>query len=177
MARRAILMCLWSLPALAAYDQPAAGPNAGGGVLASGNYGGFGYLTTQATGALTGGGFRLALGFLAQEPLPAGVPGAPVIVRVVGGDTSLKILFSAPASDGGANIDSYIVTCTAAGGAPVHQSGARSPIVVAGLSHGDAYTCTVRASNSAGSGVESAAVRHFVRRPATEAVFGILLDN
>lgn len=80
-------------------------------------------------------------------------PGAPGIGIAASGNTSARIAFTPPASNGGAAIDSYRATCS--GGAPT--TGSASPITVSGLTNGSAYTCTVAAHNSAGWGNESAA--------------------
>ena len=82
------------------------------------------------------------------------VPGAPTLSSVTGGDAQATVAFSAPASNGGASITGYTVTCKA-GSASVQASGAASPITVSGLSNGTLYACGVAASNSAGTGASS----------------------
>lgn len=82
------------------------------------------------------------------------VPGAPTLASVTGGNAQATVAFSAPASNGGASITGYTVTCTA-GSASVQASGANSPITVSGLSNGTLYACGVAASNSAGTGATS----------------------
>jgi hypothetical protein len=79
------------------------------------------------------------------------VPGAPGIGAAVAGDMSASIAFTAPANDGGATIDLYRATCS--GG--IYATGTVSPIIVAGLSNGGTYFCTVAAHNSQGWGPES----------------------
>jgi hypothetical protein len=76
-----------------------------------------------------------------------------------GGDTSATVRFSAPLSDGGSPIISYIATAVdgtnpANGGETA--SGLSSPITVTGLTNGDSYTFTVTATNSNSSGAASA---------------------
>lgn len=82
------------------------------------------------------------------------IPGAPTIGPVVPTDSAATISFSAPASNGGAAISTYTVTASPGGAS---ASGSSSPITVSGLDNGTAYTFTVMAQNSVGTGVPSAA--------------------
>lgn len=82
-------------------------------------------------------------------------PGAPTIGTATAGDTQASVAFTAPTNTGGTTITSYTVTVNPAHVAPVN--GASSPIVVPGLTNGQAYTFTVTATNSAGTGPASAA--------------------
>lgn len=81
------------------------------------------------------------------------VAGAPTSVVATPGDTQASVAFAAPASTGGSFITGYTVTVSPADVAPVN--GAGSPIVVTGLTNGVAYTFTVTADNSAGTGPSS----------------------
>jgi len=83
------------------------------------------------------------------------VPGAPTSVVATPGDTQASVAFTAPASTGGSTLTGYTVTVSPADVAPVN--GAGSPIVVTGLTNGQAYTFTVTADNSAGTGPASSA--------------------
>ncbi len=83
------------------------------------------------------------------------VPGAPGSAQAVAGDTQASISFTAPSSNGGAAITGYTVSVSPADVAPV--SGAGSPIVVTGLTNGQAYTFSVTADNVAGTGPASVA--------------------
>ena len=85
--------------------------------------------------------------------LTGSAPGAPTISTATGGDTKITVAFTAPASDGGLSISSYTATC---GG--VTASGAGSPINVIGLVNGMSYSCTVTATNSAGTSPTSPAL-------------------
>jgi large repetitive protein len=85
----------------------------------------------------------------------ATVPGAPQNVSAVGGNSLAVVSFSPPASDGGSVVTSYTATCNPGG---VSASRAASPITVAGLLNGTTYTCSVTATNSAGTGPASASV-------------------
>jgi len=82
-------------------------------------------------------------------------PGAPTIGTAIAGDTQASVAFTAPANTGGTAITGYTVTVTPPDVAPVY--GAASPIVVTGLTNGQAYTFTVTADNSAGTGPASSA--------------------
>ena len=93
----------------------------------------------------------------ASSVLTIGAPGqpAPPMVTKVGAGT-LKLQFAAPASNGAA-IESYLVGCVpAGGGAAKGKRGSQSPITLYGLTPATKYRCTVRATNSRGSGGASA---------------------
>ena len=82
------------------------------------------------------------------------VPGAPTGVVGAAGAGQVSVAFTAPAFKGGSLITGFTVTASP-GGATV--SGAISPLVVTGLTNGTAYTFTVTATNSAGTGAASVA--------------------
>ena len=85
---------------------------------------------------------------------PATVPGAPTIGTATAGDAQASVTFLAPGSTGGAAISSYTVTSSPGG---LTDSAASSPITVTGLTNGVAYTFTVTATNSSGTGIASSA--------------------
>lgn len=87
---------------------------------------------------------------------PYTTPGAPTLGAVTAGDGVIDAAFSAPAENGGSAITEYRLGC-AAGGSTRSVSGAASPLRLAGLSNGTAYSCTVTARNAAGEGAASAA--------------------
>jgi phosphatidylethanolamine-binding protein (PEBP) family uncharacterized protein len=93
------------------------------------------------------------------------VPGAPTGVSVTASDASAVVSFQAPASDGGSTITGYTARCAAASSS-ASATGPASPLVVAGLTNGTNYNCTVTASNAVGSGAPSSAV------PVTPAAAG-----
>ncbi len=82
------------------------------------------------------------------------VPGAPTIGTATAGNATSSVTFTAPASDGGATITGYTVTSSPGG---LTGTGSASPIIVTGLSNGTAYTFTVTATNSVGTGTSSVA--------------------
>jgi YVTN family beta-propeller protein len=85
---------------------------------------------------------------------PHTVPDAPSSVSALAGDGEATITFATP-SNGGAAITVYAVTCTPG---PVQATGSSSPIVVLGLVNATTYTCSVRATNAAGTGPASSGV-------------------
>ncbi|WP_240220086.1 Ig-like domain-containing protein [Rheinheimera hassiensis] len=89
------------------------------------------------------------------------VPSAPTIGTATAGDSQVTVAFTAPANTGGTTITGYTVTSNPGG---FNGTGAGSPITVTGLTNGVAYTFTVTATNSAGTGTASVA-----SSPATPA--------
>ena len=85
---------------------------------------------------------------------PVTVPGAPTGVSATPGNASATVSFSAPSNTGGTVITSYTVTSNPGG---ITATGTGSPITVSGLTNGTPYTFTVRATNSVGTGIASAA--------------------
>jgi Stage II sporulation protein/Fibronectin type III domain len=81
-------------------------------------------------------------------------PGPPTAVSAAGRDTSALVGWSAPASDGNSTITAYTATSTP-GGKTCTSSGGLS-CYVGGLTNGQAYTFTVTATNSVGTGPASA---------------------
>lgn len=98
------------------------------------------------------GNYAAAARVVQSFTVAATVPGTPTLTGIVAGSGRATLSFAAPASDGGAAIGGYTATCMPGS----HSgSGATSPLVVTGLANGTAYTCTLTASNSAGSSAAS----------------------
>jgi uncharacterized protein (TIGR02145 family) len=87
----------------------------------------------------------------------AGKPDAPTIgtATVSGVSGTATISFTAPVSNGGAAITSYTATSSPGGRQPTLNQAGSGTITFTGLSNGTAYTFTVTATNSAGTGAAS----------------------
>jgi hypothetical protein len=95
------------------------------------------------------------------------VPGVPTAVTAAAGNASATVSFTAPVSDGGAAITGYTVTSNPGN---FTATGTASPISVAGLINGTAYTFTVVATNSKGNSPASSASNSVM--PAVTPVSG-----
>jgi hypothetical protein len=91
-------------------------------------------------------------------------PGAPTGVTATAGDTQASVAFAAPAFTGGSAITGYTVTVNPPDAGPVNGTG--SPVIISGLTNGQAYTFTVTAANVAGPGPVSAASNAVTPQPA-----------
>ncbi|OAB47457.1 fibronectin type III domain-containing protein [Paenibacillus antarcticus] len=87
-----------------------------------------------------------------EWPIVLTVPAAPTGVTATASNREASVSFTAPSNNGGANITQYKVTASPGG---ITQTGTTSPITVAGLTNGTAYTFTVTATNSQGTSVAS----------------------
>ena len=96
------------------------------------------------------------------------VAGAPTIVTATAGDTQANVSFSAPASNGGVAITGYTVTSSPGG---LTASGVSSPLTVTGLTNGLAYSFSVTATNSAGTGSVSSASNSVTPQAAQTITF------
>jgi titin len=87
-------------------------------------------------------------------------PGSPTVteVSVPAAAGKLSVSYTAPGSDGGLSITGYKATCASSDGGVTKSSPftLADPITVAGLSHGDHYTCTMIAKNAVGISSPSA---------------------
>jgi hypothetical protein len=91
---------------------------------------------------------------IADLGTPVTVPGAPTSVAALASDTkNVSVSFSPPASNGGAEIEEYVVTSIPGG---FTASGSGSPITVtADYVAATGYTFTVKAVNIIGESVAS----------------------
>jgi mono/diheme cytochrome c family protein len=85
--------------------------------------------------------------------IAATAPGAPTIGAGTAGNTQATVNFTAPANNGGLTITSYTASCNG-----ITNTGAGSPITVSGLTNGVTYTCSVQATNGAGTSPASGTV-------------------
>jgi hypothetical protein len=85
----------------------------------------------------------------------ATVPGAPTGVTAVAGNAQASVSFTAPASNGGSAITGYTVTSSPAGGTDTNAGTTALTHLITGLTNGTAYTFTVRATNTVGTGPAS----------------------
>ena len=108
--------------------------------------------------------------------IAASVPGAPTLTRLISGNNTLTAYFDPPASNGGARIDSYVVSCTG-GGVTRTASYAASPIVVSGLTNQTKYSCSVHAHNGSGNGAESPALLRAAGRRSIAPLLGVILGE
>ena len=83
------------------------------------------------------------------------VPTKPLNVAALAGDASATVTFTAPADNGGATITGYTVTSSPAGGTDTNAGQTTLTHNITGLTNGTAYTFTVTATNSAGTGPSS----------------------
>lgn len=101
--------------------------------------------------------------------VPAGVPDAPAIGTATQTSGGATVAFT-PGADQGYPVSSFTASCTSAnGGTSGSASGGSSPIAVAGLTDGRTYTCTVTATNGAGTSQQSAASNSVVHALAPDA--------
>jgi uncharacterized repeat protein (TIGR01451 family) len=125
--------------------------------------------TVIATYPLLDGAFAVG-GFLA----PATVPDAPTIDAATPADGQASIGFSAPAFDGGADIDQYHLRCNPGA---LSFSGPTSPLVATALTNNIVYRCSVSAENAVGESVASAEVSVIPGNNGTDADLSISKTN
>ncbi len=92
-----------------------------------------------------------------DDSASATFPDSPTLVSVTPGDASANIVFTAPASDGGAAITGYEASCVA-GSDSASATGASSPVTVSGLTNNTTYDCSLTATNTVGSSSASSSL-------------------
>lgn len=100
--------------------------------------------------------------FHASHPLA----NAPTNLIANVGDRQVSVTFTAPSDNGGAAISDYEYELDGSG-TWTSASTDTTPVVIAGLTNGAAYSIKLRAVNSAGAGAESAAVVVTTPSPAS----------
>ena len=88
---------------------------------------------------------------------PSTVPGAPTSVSATAGNAQATVSWTAPASNGGASIESYTVTSSPGNRTATTTDGSTTSATVTGLENGTAYTFTVVATNTNGNSSASSA--------------------
>ena len=96
------------------------------------------------------------------------VAGAPTIGTATAGDTQASVSFTAPTNTGGAAITAYTVISSPGG---LTASGVSSPLTVTGMTNGIAYSFSVTATNSAGTGSTSSASNSVTPQAAQTITF------
>lgn len=117
----------------------------------------------------------------ASSSVSTGLPSAPNSVAITARSSALDISFVPPAMNGGTPIIDYSASCSANGQVPVVATNSASPVTVASLVNGQAYSCTVTARNSAGVGPASSPVTGVPNQSASltsaDIVLGIPTDT
>jgi hypothetical protein len=93
---------------------------------------------------------------VAMSGTPFGAPAAPNSLVATPGVEQISLAF-VPGANNGATISGFTASCTSStGGVTVMAASTSSPIVVPGASAGATYTCTLTATNAAGTSAPSA---------------------
>jgi stage II sporulation protein D len=126
---------------------------------------------TAGSVSTTGSSFAGALGLMgAWFTVAVNKPAAPASVSATAGDAQATVRWSAPTSDGGGGIRGYTITASPAV-TPVNASSTARSAVITGLANDTAYTFSVTATNTAGTGPAKAAA---TVTPSAHVVFHAL---
>jgi hypothetical protein len=87
-----------------------------------------------------------------NPPVNLLMPDPPRNVAATAGNGMATVSFDPPKSDGGSPVTVYTVTSHPGG---IKVKSTKSPVTVKGLTNGNAYTFTVTASNSVGTGLDA----------------------
>jgi alpha-tubulin suppressor-like RCC1 family protein len=104
----------------------------------------------------------------------ATAPGTPVIGTATAGNAQATLAYTAPASNGGSAITHYTATCNP-GAIRANSTGGgfATPITIIGLVNATLYTCSVTASNAAGTSAASATVNVTPQSSVPFALIGV----
>ncbi len=105
--------------------------------------------------------FNAAAAISQSFNITATVPSAPIIGTATPGNALAIVTFTVPTANGGSAITGYTAACSGGSASTVPvvtATSTGSPITVTGLSNGVTYACSVRATNSVGTGQPSASV-------------------
>jgi titin len=133
---------------------------------------GTGYTFTVAATTAAGTGSASAP---SATVVPRTVPGAPTAVTGTRGDGKVDLSWTAPASNGGSVITGYTITpyIGAVAQTPVFVTTPATTRSITGLTNGTTYTFKVKATNAAGSGVDSTASAAVTPAAVPDAPTGI----
>jgi hypothetical protein len=145
---------------------PAIGTNGDGGPATAANISMPFAVATTASGGFVfteNGNYAVRLvdaGFATAVPPSATVPGSPAIGSATFGNASATVRWTAPSNDGGSAITRYLVRVVDSTGAQVgalRPAGATATsLLVTGLTNGSSYRFQVSATNTVGTGPNSA---------------------
>ncbi|NMO13307.1 hypothetical protein HPC49_15380 [Pyxidicoccus fallax] len=87
--------------------------------------------------------------------VPQSLPGAPTGLAVSPGNTQVSLTWTAPQDNGGNPLTGYVVTVRSGGAVVRTQDATTTNATVTGLTNGTAYSFTVSATTSVGTGLPS----------------------
>ena len=108
-------------------------------------------------------------------PTGATAPGSPTNIIAAAGDGTASVSWSAPASDGGSPITSYLVTSSS--GQTAGAGANASTATIGGLTNGVSYSFTVTATNAIGPGPASSASAAVVPQAGAQAATATVPAN
>ena len=145
----------YTVTAVGDYDPPITGNGISSPITITGLTNGQNYtFTVKASNEIGESEPSLASNQVAPAAI---VPDAPTNINAVSGNQQATISFEPPISDGGNTINGYTVTAVGDYDPPITGNGISSPITITGLTNGQNYTFTVKASNAVGESVPSLA--------------------
>ncbi|MFZ0931054.1 MAG: fibronectin type III domain-containing protein, partial [Syntrophobacteraceae bacterium] len=98
------------------------------------------------------GGVGVGTGVSVSPPVDLLMPTPPLNVTATAGNGMATVSFEPPKTDGGNPVTAYTVKSHPG---RIKAKSTKSPVIVKGLTNGKAYTFTVTATNSVGTGLAS----------------------